>query len=683
MVKGVYMWYEKSFRRHLLDMHIEDWNDEFLSEFSPEKYAECLKKGKFKSAMIYFQSHAGLCYFPTKSGVMHKAFKGKEDMIKKVAGLCRSRGMDVIGYYSVIYNNREFERHPEWRIVDENGEPMYGKCVKTEDGFAQNEVYRYGTCCPNNLQYRDFIGRQIREMGEYFDVDGMFFDMVFWPQVCYCPSCRKRWQNEVGGEIPEKPDWNSPKWLFHMKKRREWMADFAGFLKEETKKSFPSASFEVNFAYGAINSPLTNNTEEVAELCDYVGGDVYMDIYSQSFVCKFYRNITQNQPFEHMFSRCAPNLSTHTLNRSDDDMFGNLALTLAHHGANLFIDAIDPIGTMDKRVYEQIGRINERLIPYEKYMHGDAVEDIGIYYSLKSRFPSGSSSHTNYGAVHNLTKNFIRHNIPFGITGSFGNFEKHKIIIAPCLTNEDAESNSKIKEYVKGGGFLYFSGTQNKELTEELLGGELCGETEEKIIYYAPEKAAEDVFGRYCEKYPLFLEGKAGILRGCTDCKSLAKIVLPYTAQNTVKFASIHSNPPGIKTDISGILLRNYGKGKVLWSASAAECGEMYDYQEIFLNLIKKFFGYFESSFESDAPPDVEITEFKDEHLIYLNVNLLCRDYKARKVENIKIRVKCGAKPKAILLLPEETGVPFDYSRGYAEFNVKRLDIFAMYKILL
>ena len=74
-------WYRNTYRRNLVDMHIEDWSDEFLSEFSPEKYVENLKLAKVQNAMIYFQSHAGHCYFPTKTGHMHRAFEGREDMI--------------------------------------------------------------------------------------------------------------------------------------------------------------------------------------------------------------------------------------------------------------------------------------------------------------------------------------------------------------------------------------------------------------------------------------------------------------------------------------------------------------------------------------------------------------------------------------------------------------------------
>lgn len=59
-------------------MHIDDWHDGFLSEFSPEVYVENLKTAHVTNAMIYLQSHAGLCYYSTKVGVMHRAYRGKE-----------------------------------------------------------------------------------------------------------------------------------------------------------------------------------------------------------------------------------------------------------------------------------------------------------------------------------------------------------------------------------------------------------------------------------------------------------------------------------------------------------------------------------------------------------------------------------------------------------------------------
>ena len=173
-------WYQTKFRRNLVDMHIEDWNEEFLSQFDPETYVENLKRGHINAPMLYLQSHVGLCYWPTRSGKMHNAFIGCEDKMKRVEQLCHQNGMAVIAYYSLIYNNWAHEKHPDWRIVD-----LAGRDTRSDGG-------RYGQCCPNNMEYRAFTETQIRELCEYFDFEGIFYDMLFWTKICVCPSCRAR-----------------------------------------------------------------------------------------------------------------------------------------------------------------------------------------------------------------------------------------------------------------------------------------------------------------------------------------------------------------------------------------------------------------------------------------------------------------------------------------------------------
>ena len=97
-------WYQSSYYRTLLDMHIEDWDKSFLSEFDPDNYVEQVKKAQVDAVMIYVQSHTGLCNWPTKSGVMHRSFVGHEDRIRRVFDLCHTAHLPTILYYSVIFN---------------------------------------------------------------------------------------------------------------------------------------------------------------------------------------------------------------------------------------------------------------------------------------------------------------------------------------------------------------------------------------------------------------------------------------------------------------------------------------------------------------------------------------------------------------------------------------------------
>ena len=64
-------WYEKRRRRILVDMHIPDWDPSFLSEVSPERYVELMLEANATAAMVYANSHVGLCYWPTNTGKMH------------------------------------------------------------------------------------------------------------------------------------------------------------------------------------------------------------------------------------------------------------------------------------------------------------------------------------------------------------------------------------------------------------------------------------------------------------------------------------------------------------------------------------------------------------------------------------------------------------------------------------
>ncbi len=676
------MWYTNSYRRHLCDMHIDEWNKEFLSKFSPEEYFENLKKANIQNAMIYFQSHVGLCNYPTKSGKMHNGFIGKEDSIKRLVEMCRSNDITVTGYYSLIYNNWAHDTHPEWRMVDMTGKSKREIGEVQELECAGKRPWRYGLCCPNNNEYREFVKKQIREMADYFEVDGMFYDMPFWPQFCCCDACRERWAKEVGGELPMEKNWNDPDWLLHVEKRRQWMGEFVAFVTSETKTLCPNVSVEYNVAYAALPNAERGLAEEVLAASDFAGGDLYGDIYSHSFICKFYHNATNNHPFENMVSRCYPTLASHTLTKSDDILTSAIMTTAAHHGATLFIDAIDPAGTMDTRVYDKLGKIFDKHKKYEKYFEGELIEDIGIYYSLRSKFNANGENYCNHNAVVKTVKDMIKSNVFCGVCGSFNAFDKYQIIMASELTEVDSKDYSRLVEYVKKGGQLYISGGDCRGLLSEFFGASVVGRTKEKRVYVAPKENAKNAFGLFNEKYPMPFDGTAPIVEGIEGSKVIATITLPYTHQDTVKFSSIHSDPPGVKTEHPAMAVTKYGKGKVIWSALPIEEVDCYDYPQVVFNLIDAFFTL-ESTVKSDAPCDVEITGFKTKKAIYTSAVLLNEEPKARKVANFNISIRLNVIPKAILYLPEENEIPFEYKNGYVTFEVSDLKVFDMYKIIL
>ncbi len=676
------MWYTNNYRRHLCDMHIDDWHEDFLSEFDPEEYFANLKRAKVRNAMLYFQSHVGLCYYPTKSGRMHNAFRGREDAMRVLVDKCRADGIHVTGYYSLIYNNWAHDAHPNWRMVLPNGQSAREAAVEVNADFSRHGVCRYGLCCPNHGEYRAFVAEQIGEMAEYFTFDGMFFDMLFWMHPCYCPECRRRWAEEVGGSLPEIEDWSDPLWQLHMEKRRQWMGEFAQFATDTLKKYAPHASVEHNLASIGLEESLRGSAEEVVAASDFAGGDLYGGGYNHSFICKLYRNITKNPPFEYMSTRCTPSLAKHTTSKSEDRLQSEVFLTAAHHGATLLIDAIDPVGTLDSRVYEMFGRIFHRQIPYEPHYAGEMAEDVGLYYSLRSKFNAHAEPDSNHASCVHLVETLVKEHICCGVTGSLHTLEGYQILLAPMLTAWDSGDTQRIIDYVKDGGQLYVSGGDCGELLTTFFGAAVTGRTEHSVVYVAPNERALDAFGYFNEKYPLHMDGTAPIVTGMDPAKVIATLKLPYTRQGTTQFASIHSDPPGVLTDIPAVAVTDFGRGRVIWSSMALEAVENHNHAQVLLNLLDTFFTR-SPSFQSDGPPDVEVTLFDAGdhqlvHCIQLNV-----DRKARSVEPFRVWVRCDAQPKEVLRLPEESPVAFSYDKGYVVIPVRDMTVFEMFKILL
>jgi hypothetical protein len=617
---------------------------------------------------------------------MHRALLGREDVMRQTERLCHQNGMAVTGYYSLNYNTAEHDRHPEWRMLQANGKSRR----ENEDGsagdsglaFASKQLVRYGFCCPNNLEYRNFVYRQIEEMLSYFDVEGMFFDMPFWPHTCFCESCRARWVKEENRPfISDEPQDGSADHLLLMRKKYEWMGEWIQSVTDYVKASAPNVSVEHNFASGIAGDSNNGCDERVNQACDFSGGDLYGGILNHSLACKFYKNITKNAPFDYMFSRCKPALRSHTLTKSRDEMLTEVLLTAAHHGATMVIDAIDPIGTLDRRVYERVGDVFSKQAEYEKYFRGDMIEDIGVYYGIRSRYGSTVTGFNAKDAAIGISSALIAAHIPFGVTGSFYSLDKYEILVAPMITSEEGDEE-RILDYVSRGGCLYFSGAGSELLIKSLMGAEVLDYTVEKNTYIAPTAEHEALFSGFNANYPLPFDARAPRICGIKNGKVLAYLKMPYTRPDEIRFSSIHSNPPGISTAYPAVVEGRYGKGSFVWSALPIEAVDMDEYRTVLLGLLHRMRSDMKPSFVTCAPPDVEITLFEDDGAYYVNVIHLEERSHMPTLQPFEIGIRYTADPRGVELLPSHSSIPFERRGEYVYFKTEPMHVFDMYRVL-
>ena len=697
-------WYKNAWRRNVVDTHIEDWHPDFFSEFNANEYVNRLVDAGVDSAVVYAQSHTGHCNYPTKVGHMHEGLKGR-DVFGEIIDGCRRHNIKVVAYYSLIYNNWIYNRHPDWRMINPDGR---------EAAFDN----RYGVCCPNS-PYRDYIELEVREICLNYDFSGLRYDMCFWPIVCCCRHCRKRFKDEAGHDIPEKVDWENPVWVKFQRARERWLIEFSRLSTDIVKKYKSDASVE----HQSSTYPLAwqwGVTTGLSKQCTFLQGDFYGGLDEQTFVCKLLYNLTPDQPAGYETS-IAGALSVHASYKSDDLLKSQVSSALSNGTAFIFIDGIDPAGTLNPVIYKKMGRIFEETKPYDKYRGGDLCQDIAIYLSTESQFyvkndnpakaPSvfnDPDSHSIKDAdktrsVHhllphtesviNIVSTMVEGNIPFGVITkeNLNDIDRYKCIILANVKMMSRQEVQQLKNYVSKGGCLYASKytslyhTEGKSKTDfqlkEVFGVSYAGTTEENITYMAPVDDSLEALKGYSKKYPISISGNQTIVKAAA-AEVLATVTVPYTdPKDITKYASIHCNPPGIPTDNPAIVINNFGKGRVIYSAAELENQELY--RQVFRELIRQLVSQ-PYLIESDAPKSVEITTFlqEDKKRYILNVCNFQKDLPGIPVRDINLKLNSGSKKVlSVRHLPDEKATAYTYENGFLSFVIPQVNIFEMYEI--
>ncbi|NLX07267.1 MAG: family 10 glycosylhydrolase [Phycisphaerae bacterium] len=690
------MWYHTSYRRNLIDMHIPDWNEEFLSRFDPKTYVDMLELGRVDTAYIYCTSCLGLCYWPTKVGKMHAGLKGR-DILAELFALCKQRGIQAVAYYN-NWSRWAVENHPDWRFVSVDGRSTLEYLDKGH----------YGACCPNS-PYRDFVVAQIRDLCSRYEFVGMWFDMGMWPfSVCYCPHCQARYEKEAGdGPLPRVQDWSDPRWRRFVEQRNGWLAEYTQLLTDTVKACNPALSVAHQGA-GWTQGWVTGTCQGYFAAGDYAGGDFYGTFADHSMACKLLANLTPNKPFEYMTSRC-PDLSEHTTLKPVEQLRTEIAITLAHNGAFFAIDAIDPRGTLDRRVYEMLGTLFAEVESYEPFLDRDneLCQDIAVYLNFESLTDWAASGKTvtewiapapQLEDIRLLGRALTEGHVPFGwITDrNLGELDRHRVILVPDFVELTSREAKALRDFTHAGGaVVVFRGRRNlgpgadpqtRQILTDMLGVEHLGETADCATYVAPTEAGRPLLAEQSADYPLAVNGPHSKIHLTGDAETLATIVLPYTdLSDRNRFASAISNPPGVPTDLPAIVRARCGNGTAVFVSGQLERARFEPQRRTLIRLVRSLLGR-PATFETDAPRAVELTALHNPARRRYTVCLVNQQetLPAVPVAPIHVTLCVGAQRVAqVLKMPERQTVAFEQRADAVRFATTQLDVFLMYQIEL
>ncbi|MDW7656353.1 MAG: beta-galactosidase trimerization domain-containing protein [Bacillota bacterium] len=682
-------WYKESKWRNLVDMHINDWNPDFMSKFSSEVYADNMHTAKLDAAELYTGNCLGICYFPTEVGHMHNGLKGKDITGPTLAAL-KARGLHTIAYFN-MWCRWGFDTHPSWRMISADGKNSM------QIGFSGQG--RYGLCCPNNEGYREYTRAQIKYLCEHYDFDGMWIDMIGWfTMICHCSSCRDRYFNETGREIPRKVDWTDPEWVAYQRRRQAWFVDFTHIVNDTARAIKPDVTMA--FQSGSWLSGWFNGTsDEFIDLSDYLAADIYGTALECSVVCKCMNNLTLNKPIEYMTSRCV-HLYHHTINKSKEEMRILVYGAIAHNAAFTFIDAINPDGTMDKRLYEMLGSLKEEFVPYFKYWRPDAtmLRDVTVYSNMESLFDPHSSQQKGFSVCSSLEPfasaliaDHLLYDMAFKKNRIKEICEQSKVVFlnnAYMLHDNEIEV---LEAYVKNGGSLIITyltgmydpngGLRNDFALAKLMGVHFESETIEDVTYINPEDHAKELFLNFDHQYPMSVISSAVKVKLDQGVAVLAKLTLPYShSTENYRFASAISNPPGIETDYPAVTVNRYEKGKVMYIAMPIQADKFDAVKEVTTTLIRHMLPT-QTYISTNAPKWLETLLYHDDESNFYQlflVNSMDAFYSA-EVNNVEVVLNLPDKIKSVVNVKTGEFIPFTNKDSNITIKFGLVHDFGMY----
>ncbi len=678
-------WMKTCYSRLLIDNHISDLKPEFMSRFNPTEYVRMVQIAGVESAMVYACDHNGNCYYPTQVGHMHAGLQRRDIFGAVVDGLGRA-GIVPIAYYTVIYHNDAAKSHPEWRMHDANG--------KDHDG-------RYYYACLNHPSYVAFVKDQLAELAAYA-VQGVFIDMTFWPLVCQCAQCRRKYRDETGAEIPTTIDWQAPAWVQFQRARERWLVAFAAVVTAHVKALRPDWSVTHQFS-PVLHGWVLGQSSGISDASDYASGDFYGGKDQHRVGAKIFAAYSRHRPYEFMTSRCV-NLHDHTSSKSEEELLLHAATTLANGGAYFFIDAINPDGTLNEQVYRQIGRVVARLRPFKDCIqrHVPMLQAAcGLYFSTASCVHQALNGSPLKALTEGRSNMDVRNNavtdevigtaavlnqlkIPYRVViDRTCDFAGLQTLIVNNVAYLSSTETQRMRQFVRAGGTLIATGMTSLYDDEgcgfgafqlaDVLGVSHTGQMTDTVHYLA---TGADLIS--CSQLA------APLVRSVT-AQVLGTVALPdYPVDDPVRYASIHSNPPGVLTEYAGLTVNRFGRGTAVYLYSSLLKHRQDSQQKFARDLFRRYVPAFVTDMEN-LPVGVEVTLLRSSTEDTLILGMVNDQEELPVIPALNLRLKfrlpVGFHPRCVWRVATGADHPYTVENGDMELMVDRLDHIELFEV--
>jgi hypothetical protein len=153
--------------------------------------------------------------------------KDDAERLRTLVGDCHRHGMKLVLGLPPFPPVGLVKKHPDWRVhADESGSIL--KVAPDENNL--------GTRIGCNLgPWGDYLIDVCVELARDYELDGYSFDGNYHPPLCYCPACRRAYQEVAKRPLPPRADLDDPRYREYLVWRGRRLEDHYRRLQDRLK----------------------------------------------------------------------------------------------------------------------------------------------------------------------------------------------------------------------------------------------------------------------------------------------------------------------------------------------------------------------------------------------------------------------------------------------------------------
>ena len=608
----------------------------------------------FGANIVLFNVGGIVANYPTELEFHWRNTFMKEDLVGQVLPRLHAVGIKMMGRFDFSKINETYAtQHPEWLYVSEAGEHV-------------NYNGQVHTCLMGGYQ-QDYMFKILKEAATRYPLDGVFFNMIGFPQkdysrvfhgICQCESCKRSFKEYSGQDLP-KHDGNPDT----LSKHKKWQRIQIDRQFERVRELIKSIRKDIVICTYTVDHIDVMRKESG----DPIGVEAWDDVQRAQWSLLTTENKQLANASVHFYqmifrhSAAAPYLHTRRLWQQ------------VVNGAWLDFYCIGPLQRLEDRA--GIGPVSGVFRFHrdnEKWMLNTvSAAEVGLVRNDGDDY---------WGWVQMLSE----HHVPYDLVSfEHSTLQQYKALIVPDSGRVSKDEARALDAYVKSGGKLLLSGKIPESL--DCLG-------RAKLKKTWPQRHSMYVRIRGEDKSKLAVEGLKDYdlvqLRGdffeygpTSGTQSMLRLIHDVTYGPPEK-CYIHS-----VSDIPAMLLKDFGKGKV--ALLPFQIGAMYrEWGNLGHPMVAV--GTLDNVFKTDrrlqvgTSAMVEVTHRRDPNggfewvALYNHTGHLENSFHPPlPVHDIQISLKADKKVKSVKSLQSGKAIPFTVTKdGRIEAVLPQLECF-------